>query len=229
MHQQQRLRGQAARPITCGLIHQAYLSDGRSRIQHDPRAPPSRRPTRVASSRRCPGAGTCCAAIGQVLADCVLAPAQVAGNNSTLLVDGTIAPTWDWSAIPDLFSGKAGYAGMNIQIAATMTGQVAAIGPIPVRGAPTRRTRSRGTLHDSQATFNISLSAIRTGVEHAIAHLKTWRMLSEEGGRYRPPPPNTARCSRPSPAFSSSAITFSLMNKPPGGNQLPGQWLWAQH
>ena len=163
MHQQQRLRGQAARPITCGLIHQAYLSDGRSRIQHDPRAPPSRRPTRVASSRRCPGAGTCCAAIGQVLADCVLAPAQVAGNNSTLLVDGTIAPTWDWSAIPDLFSGKAGYAGMNIQIAATMTGQVAAIGPIPVRGAPTRRTRSRGTLHDSQATFNISLSAIRTG------------------------------------------------------------------
>lgn len=75
------------------------------------------------------------AAIGQVLADCVLAPAQVAGNNSTLLVDGTIAPTWDWSAIPDLFSGKAGYAGMNIQIAATMTGQVAAIGPIPVRGA----------------------------------------------------------------------------------------------
>jgi predicted SprT family Zn-dependent metalloprotease len=24
-------------------------------------------------------------------------------------------------------------------------------------------------------------------VEHAIAHLKTWRMLSEEGGRYRPP------------------------------------------
>jgi hypothetical protein len=29
-------------------------------------------------------------------------------------VDGTVAPTWDWSAIPDLYSGKAGYAGMNI-------------------------------------------------------------------------------------------------------------------
>ncbi len=162
------------------------------------------------------------AAIGQVLADCVLAPAQVAGNNSTLLVDGTIAPTWDWSAIPDLFSGKADYAGMNIQIAATMTGQVAAIGPVPVRGArhdahafaasgPKKllvgrdtvadlgytgvdgitivpfRTPPGGTLHDSQATFNTSLSAIRTGVERAIAHLKTWRMLSEEGGRYRPP------------------------------------------
>jgi len=28
---------------------------------------------------------------------------------------------------------------------------------------------------------------IRAAVEHAIAHLKTWRMLSEEGGRYRAP------------------------------------------
>lgn len=28
---------------------------------------------------------------------------------------------------------------------------------------------------------------IRAAVEHAIAHLKTWRMLSEEGGRYRCP------------------------------------------
>jgi predicted SprT family Zn-dependent metalloprotease len=31
------------------------------------------------------------------------------------------------------------------------------------------------------------LSKIRAAVEHAIAHLKTWRMLSEEGGRYRAP------------------------------------------
>ena len=31
------------------------------------------------------------------------------------------------------------------------------------------------------------LSKIRAAVEHAIAYLKTWRMLSEEGGRYRAP------------------------------------------
>jgi hypothetical protein len=31
--------------------------------------------------------------IGRVLAGCVLAPAQVAGKDGTLLVDGTIAPT----------------------------------------------------------------------------------------------------------------------------------------
>jgi hypothetical protein len=51
----------------------------------------------------------------------------VAGKDSTLLVDGTVAPTWDWSAIPNLYSGKAGYAGMNIQVAATQAGEVAAI------------------------------------------------------------------------------------------------------
>jgi len=42
-------------------------------------------------------------------------------------------------------------------------------------------------LSTSQVEFNTALSKIRAVVEHAIAHLKTWRMLSEEGGRYRPP------------------------------------------
>jgi hypothetical protein len=49
------------------------------------------------------------------------------------------------------------------------------------------RTPPGGRLHDSQAAFNASLSAIRAAIERANAHLKTWRMLSEEGGRYRPP------------------------------------------
>jgi hypothetical protein len=38
-----------------------------------------------------------------------------------------------------------------------------------------------------QRAFNTALSKARAAVEHAIAHLKTWRMLSEEGGRYRAP------------------------------------------
>jgi predicted SprT family Zn-dependent metalloprotease len=42
-------------------------------------------------------------------------------------------------------------------------------------------------LNTSQVEFNTALSKIRAAVEHAIAHLKTWRMLSEEGGRYRAP------------------------------------------
>lgn len=160
-------------------------------------------------------------AIGEALASCVPRPREILGTGSAL-IDGTIAPTWDWQAIPGLFSGKAGYAGMNIQVAATLDGDIAAIGPVPVHGARHDahafgasglkdllagadtaadlgytgvagiqvvpfRTPPGGHLDGSQAAFNTALSKIRAAVEHAIAHLKTWRMLSGEGGRYRPP------------------------------------------
>jgi DDE superfamily endonuclease len=49
------------------------------------------------------------------------------------------------------------------------------------------RTPPGGRLHDSQAAFNKDLSGIRAAVERAVASVKTWRMLSEEGGRYRAP------------------------------------------
>ena len=42
-------------------------------------------------------------------------------------------------------------------------------------------------LDTAQTEFNTMLSEIRASLEHAIAHLKTWRMLSEEDGRYRAP------------------------------------------
>ena len=38
-----------------------------------------------------------------------------------------------------------------------------------------------------QLDFNTDLSKMRSAVEHALAHLKNWRLLSEEGGRYRAP------------------------------------------
>ena len=159
--------------------------------------------------------------IGQVLAEFVPDPSQVIGQG-TALVDGTVCPTWDWKAVPDLFSGKAGYPGMNIQIAATLDGRLVAVGPTPVPGArhdayaypasglasalaeidtaadlgylgvegidlaPIRKPR-HAELDPSDIEFNAQLSKIRAAVEHAIAHFKTWRMLSEEGGRYRAP------------------------------------------
>lgn len=159
--------------------------------------------------------------IGEVLAEFVPDLKEVVGAG-TVLVDGTICPTWDWRGVPDLFSAKAGYPGMNIQIAATLDRRLAAVGPIPVHGArhdahafaasdlktllaelstvadlgyvgvegielvPFKRPPG-GELSTSQAEFNTALSKIRAAVEHAIAHLKTWRMLSEEGGRYRAP------------------------------------------
>jgi hypothetical protein len=160
-------------------------------------------------------------AIGEALAPFVPTPEQAA-RESSVLVDGTICPTWDWKAIPDLFSGKAGYAGINVQVATTLDGRLIAVGAQPVHGArhdayaypasglaeeladihtvadlgyigvegidlaPIRKPQG-ADLHATQAEFNTQLSKIRAAVEHAIAHLKTWRMLSEEGGRYRAP------------------------------------------
>src|SRR5882757_4392424 len=73
-------------------------------------------------------------AIGQVLAEFVPDPRQLIGAG-TALVDGTICPTWDWRAVPDLFSSKAGYAGMNVQVGADLDGKLVAVGAEPVHGA----------------------------------------------------------------------------------------------
>lgn len=159
--------------------------------------------------------------IADVLDEFVPNPKDVIGVGS-VLVDGTICPAWDWSAVPDLFSGKAQCPGFNIQIAADLDGRLAAVGMKATHGArhdahayaasgladlladtntvadsgyvgvdgidlvPYKKPRGR-QLHQSQTAFNTALSGIRAAVERAIAHLKTWRMLSEEGGRYRPP------------------------------------------
>jgi hypothetical protein len=164
--------------------------------------------------------------IGKVLRPYVPDPAQVTGRLGTPLADGTVCPVWDWKAIPDLYSGKAKYTGMNVQVACNLNGDVAAIGPVPVPGArhdayafeasglkeilekslcaedpaadlgyvgvdgigivPFKR-RSGSELEDWQREFNTDFSKARSAVEHAVAKVKTWRMLSREGGRYRCP------------------------------------------
>ncbi|HUJ80543.1 MAG TPA: transposase family protein [Candidatus Acidoferrales bacterium] len=172
-------------------------------------------------SPRSAAAGTCCGRRSGPWCRLRAAPREIAGKG-TLLADGTVCPVWDWSAIPGLFSAKAGYPGMNVQVAATMSGQVAAVGPVPVPGARHDahafaasglaaliagmdavadlgctgvdgiaivpfRTPPGGQLHQSQSASSKQLSAIRAAVERAVGHVKTWRMLSEEGGRFRPP------------------------------------------
>jgi len=159
--------------------------------------------------------------IGEVLAAVIPSPQEIAGRG-TVLVDGTVCPTWDWQQIPDLYSAKVGFPGMNLQVAATLDGDLAAVGENPVHGArhdahayaasglaevlrdfasvadlgyigvegigtvPYKRLPGVD-LDPSRVEFNAALSKMRAAVEHAIAHLKTWRMLSEEGGRYRAP------------------------------------------
>jgi hypothetical protein len=159
-----------------------------------------------------------------VVLDDLVEPARTRiGRFGTALVDGTICPTWDWKHVPGLYSAKAGYPGINVQIACDLGGSIAAIGPIPVPGArhdafaygasglkgmltdlhtqadlgymgvdgidlvPIKRRPGQVKLDPYDAPYNITLAQIRAAVERAVAHLKTWRMLSEEGGRFRPP------------------------------------------
>jgi hypothetical protein len=160
--------------------------------------------------------------IGRALACEVLPASKIGGAFGTYLVDGTVCPTWDWKTVPDLYSTKAGYPGMNIQIAANLDGRIAAVGPAPVHGArhdayayaasglaeilkdlhtmadlgyvgvqgvdlvPIKRLPGRN-LPERQVAFNKDHSGIRAAVERAVAHFKTWRMFSEEGGRFRAP------------------------------------------
>jgi hypothetical protein len=111
---------------------------------------------------------------------------------------------------------------MNVQIACSMDGDLAAIGPVPIPGArhdayayaasslkdlmdgihhladlgyvgvegidtvPHKR-RPRRDLPKRHKQDNLLVSGVRATVERAVAHVKSWRILSEEGGRYRAP------------------------------------------
>jgi hypothetical protein len=159
--------------------------------------------------------------IKRAVASFIPHPREVLGCG-TALVDGTIAPTWDWKHVPDLFSVKAGYAGMNVQIASSTRGRIAAVGPLAVHGSrhdayafeasglkeimagisavgdlgyvgvegvdivPIKRAPKTG-LRACDKQFNTEIAKIRAPNEQAVAHFKSWRMMSEEGGRCRIP------------------------------------------
>jgi hypothetical protein len=66
---------------------------------------------------------------------------------------------------------------------------VADLGYVGVEGidlVPIKREPGQD-LHEKAKQANNVLSGIRAAVERAVAHVKTWRMLSQEGGRFRPP------------------------------------------
>jgi hypothetical protein len=78
------------------------------------------------------------------------------------------------SGLKDLMDGihvlaDLGYAGVD------------GINLVPIKRKPGQE------LHEKAKEGNRVLSGIRAAVERAVAHVKTWRMLSEEGGRFRPP------------------------------------------
>jgi hypothetical protein len=98
--------------------------------------------------------------IGKALSCEILPPSRIGGAFGSYLVDGTVCPTWDWRSVPDLYSAKAGYPGMNVQIAANLDGRIAAIGPVPVHGAR----------HDAYAYAASGLAELLAGL-HTMADL----------------------------------------------------------
>jgi hypothetical protein len=91
-------------------------------------------------------------AIDTALAQLVPTVLEVVGKNGSVLVDGFLAPTWDWKHVDGMYSDKHGEAGFNIQVAASIGGHLAAVGdPIP------------GARHDAHAFAASGLAAKLTG------------------------------------------------------------------
>ena len=67
------------------------------------------------------------------------------------MVDGTLLPCWSWASHPQLYSGKHKTTGMNVQVAATLDGQLAWISD-PIEGSR----------HDSHC---LAEAAVLTGVD----------------------------------------------------------------
>src|SRR5512143_1601541 len=92
-------------------------------------------------------------AVTAALAEWVPDPAA-ATRGDTVLVDGTLALTWDWRHRDDLFSGKHRDSGFNLQVAATLDGQLLAVGePVP------------GKRHDAYAYAASGLAGTLAGID----------------------------------------------------------------
>ena len=71
-------------------------------------------------------------------------------EEAQFIVDGTLLPCWSWAAHPELYSGKHKTTGMNVQVACTITGDLAWISdPVP------------GSRHDN---YCLGESGVLTGV-----------------------------------------------------------------
>jgi hypothetical protein len=88
---------------------------------------------------------------------------------------------------PDLFLAKAGYPGMNIQIAATLGGRLAAVGPIPVHGAR----------HDAHAFVASELKVLLMEIS-AVADLGYVLSRVSRSSRLNGPPEASSLPTKPS-------------------------------
>jgi hypothetical protein len=91
-------------------------------------------------------------AIALALAALVPTAREVVGRGGSVLVDGFLAPTWDWRHARGMYSDKHQESGFNIQVAASIGGDLAAVGdPIP------------GARHDAYAFTAFALAEAIAG------------------------------------------------------------------
>lgn len=62
--------------------------------------------------------------LGEVLRDWVPTVDELC-DNTQYIVDGTLLPCWSWASHPELYSGKHHTTGLNVQIACTLSGELA--------------------------------------------------------------------------------------------------------
>lgn len=80
--------------------------------------------------------------------------------DESLIVDGTLAPCWDWADQPGLYSGKHHATGLNLQVACYLTGTLAWVSdPLP------------GATHDAKAIKTSGL----------LDHLPPNRLMGDKG------------------------------------------------
>ncbi|MBS2967146.1 transposase [Actinocrinis puniceicyclus] len=90
--------------------------------------------------------------IALALAALVPTVREIVGRGGSVLVDGFLAPTWDWKHARGMYSDKHQESGFNIQVAASIAGDLAAVGdPIP------------GARHDAYAYAASGLAARLAG------------------------------------------------------------------
>ena len=71
--------------------------------------------------------------LGRALKDYV-PTADELDDKTQYIVDGTLIPCWSWASHPELYSGKHKTTGMNLQVACTLSGELAWISD-PIDGS----------------------------------------------------------------------------------------------
>ena len=94
--------------------------------------------------------------IGAVLAGWVPTADDLA-DDVPYVVDGSLLPCWSWASQPDLYSGKHHTTGVNVQVAATLSGTVVWVSdPLPGCTHDLTALRAHGFLDGLTATSMIA-------------------------------------------------------------------------